>query len=57
MNLFRYFKRKSKTEAILYLCISFVFLLVALSYIYILVWAFFDVIKKNTEVDIKDKNS
>ena len=50
MNIFRYFKRKSKGEAILHLCISFVFLLVALSYIYILVWAFFAGLKTHTEV-------
>ena len=50
MNIFRYFKRKSKGEAILHLCISFVFLLVALSYIYILLWSFLAGLKTHTEV-------
>lgn len=50
MRLFNYFKRKSKAEAILHLCISFVFLAIALSYIYILVWALFAGLKTHTEV-------
>ena len=50
MRLFHYFKRKSKAEAILHLCVSFVFLAVALSYIYILVWALFAGLKTHTEV-------
>lgn len=50
MNIFRYFKRKSRGEAILHLCISFVFLLVALSYIYILLWSFLAGLKTHTEV-------
>ena len=50
MRLFRYFKRKSKAEAILHICVSLIFLLVALSYIYILVWALFAGLKTHTEV-------
>ena len=50
MRIANYFKRKSKSEAILHLIVSFVFLAVALSYIYILVWAFLAGVKTHTEI-------
>lgn len=50
MRTLNFFKRKSKGEAILHLFVSFIFLLVALSYIYILVWALFAGLKTHTEV-------
>jgi len=50
MRRSKYFSRKSKAEAVLHLFVSFIFLLVALSYIYILVWAVFAGLKTHTEV-------
>ncbi len=53
MRGLNYFKRKSKGEAILHICISFVFLLIAISYIYLLVWALMAGLKTHTEVVLK----
>ena len=50
MRLFRWTKRKSPAEVILYLFVSLIFMVVALSYIYILVWAFISGAKTHTEI-------
>lgn len=50
MRIFEWTKRKSLAEIILYSFVSLIFLLVALSYIYILVWAFVAGCKTHTEI-------
>ena len=50
MRVFNWMKRKSLGEIILYSLVSLVFLVVALSYIYILVWAFMSGTKTHTEI-------
>lgn len=50
MRLFKWTKRKSPAEIILYSIVSLLFLVVALSYIYILVWAFIAGCKTHTEI-------
>lgn len=50
MRLFKWTKRKSPAEVVLYSCVSLIFLVVALSYIYILVWAFIAGCKTHTEI-------
>ena len=50
MRLFNWTKRKSPGEIILYSFVSLLFLAVALSYIYILVWAFIAGCKTHTEI-------
>ena len=50
MRMFEWTKRKSKTEIILYSAVSLVFLAVALSYVYILVWAFIAGCRTHTEI-------
>ena len=50
MRLFNWTKRKSPAEIILYSHVSLLFLVVALSYIYILVWAFIAGCKTHTEI-------
>lgn len=50
MRLFNWTKRKSPAEIILYSLVSLLFLVVALSYIYILVWAFIAGCKTHTEI-------
>lgn len=48
--MFKSLKRKSPVEAILYCFVSLIFLAVALSYLYILVWAFIAGAKTHSEV-------
>ena len=50
MRIFEWTKRKSKIEIILYSAVSLLFLAVALSYIYILVWAIISGAKTHTEI-------
>lgn len=50
MRLFKWTKRKSIGEIILYSVVSFMFMIVALSYIYILVWAFISGNKTHSEI-------
>ena len=50
MRLFKWTKRKSLGEIILYSFVSLLFLVVALSYIFILVWAFVSGTKTHTEI-------
>lgn len=50
MRLFRNFKRKSPAEIALHCLVSAIFMVVALSYLYILVWAFIAGLKTHTEV-------
>ena len=50
MRLLKWTKRKSPGEILLYSFVSLVFLVVALSYIYILVWAFISGAKTHTEI-------
>lgn len=50
MRLFKWTKRKSPAEIILYSFVSLLFLAVALSYIFILVWAFVSGAKTHTEI-------
>lgn len=49
-NPFRNLKRKSKSEVAVHLIVSLVFMLVALSYIYIFVWALIAGAKSHTEI-------
>lgn len=49
-RLFKWTKRKSPAEIVLYSVVSLIFLVVALSYIYILVWAFIAGCKTHTEI-------
>ena len=48
--MFEGLKRKSKAEVILYCSVSLIFLLVALSYIYILVWTLISSLKTHGEI-------
>lgn len=50
MRLLKWTKRKSPAEIVIYSVVSLVFLAVALSYIYILVWAFIAGCKTHTEI-------
>lgn len=50
MRVLKWTKRKSPAEIVLYSAVSLVFLAVALSYIYILVWAFIAGCKSHTEI-------
>lgn len=50
MRIFNWTKRKSPAEIILYSLVSLLFLAVALSYIYILVWAFMSGCKTHVEI-------
>lgn len=50
MKKFRWMKRKSPGEIILHLMVSMLFMVVALSYIYILVWALIAGAKTHTEI-------
>lgn len=50
MRRIGFFKRKAPAEAILYICVSIIFMAVAISYIYIFVFAFISSLKTHTEV-------
>lgn len=50
MDLFKNFKRKSLGENILHCLVSLIFMVVALSYVYILVWAFISGSKTHNEI-------
>lgn len=50
MRRIGFFKRKAPAEAILYICVSAMFMVVAISYIYIFVFAFIASLKTHTEV-------
>ncbi len=51
--MFKSLKRKSPVEIILYCFVSLIFLAVALSYLYILIWAFIAGAKTHAEVALK----
>lgn len=48
--MFSGLKRKSLGEKTLYICVSAIFMAVALSYLYILVWSFISACKTHTEI-------
>ncbi len=50
MELFKNFKRKSPGEITLHIIVSVVFMLVALSYLYIIIWAFLAGLRTNSEI-------
>jgi len=50
MRLFKNFKRKSPAEITLHIAVSAIFMAVALSYIYILVWALLAGLRTHTEI-------
>lgn len=50
MRIFNWTKRKSPAEIILYSLVSILFMAVALSYLYILIWAFIAGCKTHTEI-------
>ncbi len=50
MRLFKNFKRKSPAEVVLHIVVSVIFMVVALSYLYILVWAILAGLRTNTEI-------
>lgn len=50
MGLFKRFKRKSRVEVALYCCVSVIFMAVALSYLYIFVWAVLAGFKTHNEI-------
>lgn len=50
MRIFNWTKRKSPAEIILYSMVSLLFLAVAFSYLYLLVWAFISGCKTHTEI-------
>ena len=50
MRIFKYFKRKSPSEAALHLVVSAIFMAVALSYLFILVWAVIAGFRTNSEI-------
>lgn len=52
MELFKDFKRKSPIENAIHIVVSVIFMIVALSYLYILVWAFIAGAKSNSEIVI-----
>jgi len=51
-KLFNWTKRKSPAEIILYSLVSLLFMVVSISYIYMLVWAFIAGCKTHTEIAI-----
>ncbi len=52
MKLFKNFKRKSPAEIALHIFVSAIFMVVALSYLYVLVWAILAGLRTNTEIVI-----
>lgn len=52
MRRFKFFRRKSPAEATLHIFVSVLFMAVALSYLYILVWAFIAGLRTNSEIVI-----
>lgn len=50
MQLFKNFKRKAPTEIALHIFVSAIFMVVALSYIYILVWALLAGVRTHTDI-------
>ena len=50
MRIFKNFKRKSPAEIATHIVVSAIFMAVALSYLYILVWAVIAGLKTNTEI-------
>lgn len=50
MRLFKNFKRKSPAEVALHIFVSAIFMVVALSYLYILIWAILAGVRTNTEI-------
>ena len=50
MKLFKNFKRKSPAEVALHIFVSAVFMVVALSYVYVFVWALIAGFRTNTEI-------
>ena len=48
--MFKRFKRKSPIEVAIYCFVSFIFALVAASYLYILIWTFMSSIKTHAEI-------
>ena len=52
MRLFNSFKRKSPLEVALHIFVSAIFMVVALSYLYILVWAFIAGLRTNSDIVI-----
>ena len=50
IDLFKNFKRKSRAEVALHIFVSAIFMVVALSYLYILVWAVLAGLRTNTEI-------
>ena len=50
MRMPKSFRRKSKGEIVLHLFVSLIFLLVAASYVYIMMWAFISGCKTHTEI-------
>ena len=53
MKLFSCFKRKSPAEVAVHCLVSAIFMVVALSYLYILVWTFIAGLRTNTEIIMK----
>lgn len=49
-SLFQWFKRKSPAEAALYIVVSIIFMAVALSYLYIVLWTFFSSVRTHQEI-------
>lgn len=52
MRIFKNFKRKSPSEIAVHILVSAIFMVVALSYLYILVWAFIAGLRTNTDIVI-----
>ena len=50
MRIFNWFKRKSPAEAALYIFVSAIFMVVALSYLYVFVWIFIAGLRTNSEI-------
>lgn len=50
LDLFKNFKRKAPTEIALHIFVSIIFMIVALSYLYILVWSFLAGLRTNSEI-------
>lgn len=50
MRIFKNFRRKAPAEIALHIFVSAIFMVVALSYLYILVWAFIAGLKTNSEI-------
>ncbi len=50
LNLFKNFKRKAPAEIAIHICVSVIFMLVALSYLYILVWSFIAGLRTNSDI-------